>query len=279
MVPFDMRLSENVLPGDNWTFARLGGRFQYGFPRMVCRIGSRKIDATVEKGRTRHGRVCLGSRKMPIPHVVSVQSSHRATLPLVLTMSGSREDTIVLATIDEEHVEVTEEKRRLGDRVIPLPLIFSVTAVVVSLVSLYWTVYRSPTRPQLSKYDFSTPKDSLFSLSRMELSGDIGSQIALRRLFSARTIEEKLKTLTVHKEAEWAGNRILFVSFEENGLVKHTTDAYTKDAETGFWKPDFVSSYDVGKTDEKLAALMQEWTTDDNSVFANIAKQLSSPDE
>ena len=112
--------------------------------------------------------------------------------------------------------------------------------MLISLAALLWTIYHDPLKSHLDKYDFTTPKGCLLSTIQLELNNDIGTSLALKRLFSQRTLEEKLRTIAIHKEAEWRDKKILFVSYEENGIKKYDTEAFTKDAQTGFWEPSYV---------------------------------------
>jgi hypothetical protein len=66
----------------------------------------------------------------------------------------------------------------------------------------------------------------------------------------------------VHKEAEWKGNKVLFVSYEENGIKKYVTEVFSKDAETGFWQPpsSLPFSYYVGSENDSLSTMMKTWT-------------------
>ena len=163
------------------------------------------------------------------------------------------------ATITEELVEERREKTPLGERVIPVPLLLSVCAVLISLAAIIWTIYHDPFRSHLNRYDFSTPKGCLISVLELGANNDIGSSLALQRLLGQRAVEEKLRTIGVHKEAEWRGEKILFVSYEKNGIKKYATEAFSKDAETGFWQPSYVGIFSMGDEDKALSTMMKTW--------------------
>ncbi|HET6878702.1 MAG TPA: hypothetical protein VFI31_00935 [Pirellulales bacterium] len=170
-----------------------------------------------------------------------------------------KEGNVMHATIDLEHADQGLDKASFAERVIPLPTVLSVFAVLVSLAALAWSIYHDPLRAHLGRYDFSTPKSSLISLLQLQADNDIGSSIALERLYGQRAIQEKLRTISVFKEAEWRGNKILFVSYESDGMKKYSMESFTKDADTGLWRQAYVSSFSVGDSDNALSAMMKSW--------------------
>lgn len=111
----------------------------------------------------------------------------------------------------------------------------------------------------ISKYDLSTPKAALVSQMKMQLNTDIRAVLELESRLKGRTLKEAISTLDVRKEAEYRGRKLLFVSFKEDGVTKHKVEAFTKDANTGFWIPDYVGEYEVEKDDKDLAAQMRRW--------------------
>lgn len=163
------------------------------------------------------------------------------------------------ATADLERADKRLGKDSFAERIIPLPAVLSGFAVLVSLAALSLSIYRDPLRANLGRYDFSTPKSSLISLLQLQAGNDIGSIVALERLRSQRAIQEKLRTVAVYKEAEWRGHKILFISYDFEGIKKYSTESFTKDADTGFWTQTYVSSFLLGDGDKALAAMMQSW--------------------
>ena len=91
------------------------------------------------------------------------------------------------------------------------------------------------------------------------------AQIEMEYLRSSPRAEEKLETLKVHRDAEYGGKKILFISYKEDGITQYETMAFEKDADTGYWFRGFVSSYDMD--DAALQESMRKWEnkTDEDS--------------
>ena len=145
-------------------------------------------------------------------------------------------------------------------KTVPVPLILSIVAIVISLSSCMWMVFSNPAGKACKRYDFSTPKASLFSLAEMGANNDILAEEELRSLSNSLKMKERLKTLKVNKEVEWKGKKILFISYDRNGLTRHETPIFEKDDKTGFWLPARrVSTSEIRSDDHELAKAMQEW--------------------
>ena len=171
--------------------------------------------------------------------------------------------------LDDDRSSATEEqftpatyaplRRAAMKKVIPIAVILSITAILISSGACTWVVFHDPLGKGISEYDFSTPKDGLISELEIELNTDIRAQFELMSLSGNRELEEKLKTLKVHKEAEWQGKKVLFISYEQNGIKEYDTEGSEKDAETGFWTSAYVGAYAVKDDNERLAAMITEW--------------------
>ena len=145
-------------------------------------------------------------------------------------------------------------------KTVPLPLVLSIVAIVISLSSCMWMVFSNPAGKACKRYNFSTPKASLFSLAEMGANNDVLAQRELMNLSDSLEMKERLKTLKVNKEAEWKGKKILFISYDRNGLTRYDTSIFEKDDKTGFWLPARRSRIsDIRDDDRELAKAMQEW--------------------
>ena len=128
---------------------------------------------------------------------------------------------------------------------------------VLGATALGLIFFHDPLGGGMGRYRFSTPRDSLMSALQIEQNKDIRAEIQLNSLRSDRLLAEKLKTLEVHREAEWKGNKILFIVYEEKGVKKYETPTFEKDADTGYWFPKYVSSFEVD--DKDLSQKMTDW--------------------
>jgi hypothetical protein len=110
----------------------------------------------------------------------------------------------------------------------------------------------------INSYSFKTPQDAVFSQLDIEINRDIRALIEMEALISNPKAKEKRTSLKFHQESEYQGKKILFISYKLNGFTKYDTQAVEKDAETGYWLPSYVSSYDMND-DEPLKKTIQEW--------------------
>jgi hypothetical protein len=138
-------------------------------------------------------------------------------------------------------------------------------ALLFSLAALGGVGYMMFLRPDplgkgLAKYDFSTPAAAMKSELEMEANFDVRAGLELQRKTKKKPVEEMINSLSVKKEEEWRGKKILFVSFTRDGVEKHETQAFEKQADTGFWVKSPLSSFDVREDNKKLADMMESWT-------------------
>jgi hypothetical protein len=118
----------------------------------------------------------------------------------------------------------------------------------------------------LAKYDFSTPTAALKSIWTMEANFDIFAMIAYERLTRGKKALEKLKTLEIAKEVEHDGKKILFVKykdfneFENKEQERKEVISMFKDADSGLWVRRYTGSFEVRKSNAKLADEMDAWT-------------------
>lgn len=150
-------------------------------------------------------------------------------------------------------------------------------ATVLSGVSLGMALLRDPLGSGLEAYDFSSPQAALTSALELEQSDDIRAGIELARLRNNSRADEKLKTTKVHKESTYEGKKLLFISYEENGLSQYDVAAFEKHADTGYWLPSHVSTYSMN--DNQLKSAIQEWEARSGKIAIDVATpaKLVSP--
>lgn len=173
------------------------------------------------------------------------------------------------AIVDDDRTGETEAQLSLNtdasprraaiEKVIPIPMILPIAAILISSSACAWVTFYNPLGKGISKYDFSTPKKSLMSQCEIMAHNDIRAQFELPNRPIARLYKEFLKNLKVHREAEWQGKKILFITFEMNGIEDYETEAFEKDAETGFWMNASATADAVERDDKRLAVMMREW--------------------
>ena len=89
----------------------------------------------------------------------------------------------------------------------------------------------------LKAYDFSSPKGALVSGMQMRLKGDLRAILEYERMLNRRQLEESLKSLKVHDQAERMGQVVLFYTVDEDGIQQHSVAYLEKDATSGMWRP------------------------------------------
>lgn len=118
---------------------------------------------------------------------------------------------------------------------------------------------KDPLGKGLKHYDFATPRSAYESSLKIWLEGDLRALIELSALTEHKAAREQLQTLEVRREAEWHGTKILFLSYEREGVKKFETVGFEKHADTGFWMRHDVSDWDFGKDDKDLADQIKAW--------------------
>lgn len=140
-----------------------------------------------------------------------------------------------------------------------LPLILSIASLAVSIACASMILRaRDPLGTGLKFYDLSTPEKSLRSQLQMAANLDLRALHQLSDIKQSQT--HKLATLKVHRQAEYKGTIILFVSHDVGGIEKREVQGLEKDAHSGVWIPSYVSSY--GMDDEKLKKSISEWNSE-----------------
>ena len=103
------------------------------------------------------------------------------------------------------------------------PLVMSAIAVALSLAALVVSIGHDPLGGGIDEYDLTDPERSLISTLQMEVDGDFRAVLDIQRLLGGKLAKEKLQTLKVHKASDYAGKRVLFVSYEKNGISQYDT--------------------------------------------------------
>jgi hypothetical protein len=136
-------------------------------------------------------------------------------------------------------------------------------AIVIASIALVLSVVAIATKPfgngNINKYSFATPIDAYRSNLQMIVNKDFLAQIRYHFIIQSKGIEEKLNTLKVAKEREYGGKKLLFIEFTENGVPKKEVVTLEKDVSSGFWNNEYLSGYEVEKTEPYLAAEMKSW--------------------
>jgi hypothetical protein len=151
-----------------------------------------------------------------------------------------------------------------------IAVILALLALAVAVTALVLVFVRAPSKEDLSRpdrlpgtdlsnYDLKSPKEAMISMERMNLNRDMRAHYQLALKLKDKRAQERLDTLEVKAEQDFKGDRILFISFKEKGVVKHETEAYEKDPDTGIWFFKHLSHYVVEKDNKDLAKKMREW--------------------
>jgi len=138
-------------------------------------------------------------------------------------------------------------------------LVLAVLTFLLAAATAGYVVYRDPPWGRLSRYDFSTPEGAQRSHLQMERNGDIQAMIELNRKIDRRKTGERLESLSVKKTVEFQGKKGLFTTYKIDGKTKKTVEWFEKDADSGYWKPTFVSPFEMEKTDKAQAEEVKKW--------------------
>lgn len=156
------------------------------------------------------------------------------------------------------------------------PIILSIVAICIASFSVFQPS-SNPLGNGLSAYNLTTPEAACKSILSMTANNDIRALIELERLSKSQAYDEQLDTLSIHKEVNSRGRKLLFVSFKNNGVPKYEVRGFEKDAETGFWTPAYVSSYSIKEYDKRLSEQIKSWEALGGSAsksFSEIADEL-----
>lgn len=230
--------------------------------RELAKRGQLKPTDQVKRGETGHWVMASSIKGLTFGTTLAVApsqlSSEEVAEPMGLLSSAKNEGDLSPLPLGEV-VEPKPSWISLLTLRENLSALLSCAALVVALVALGVVVFRDPLGSGIRHYDLSTPRASLESQIKMELDGDIRARLELQRQIQGKMLKERLSTLRVRKEAIFRGKKILFLAYKENGVDKYLTKSFEKDANTGFWLPTYVSTYEVTNEDKDLAAQMKRW--------------------
>lgn len=148
-----------------------------------------------------------------------------------------------------------------------LPLILSSVAVILAVTAIIIAFLRDSGGSGLDAYDFSTPEDSIFSVKQIILDKNWQALMELQAAKGAQleNIKEQASTLKVHKESSYKDKKILFVTYDKNGITEYNIETFEKDSE-GRWLPSYVYVNDI--EDATLKKAISEWKEKSGRVEA-----------
>jgi hypothetical protein len=203
--------------------------------------------AVDSRGRTKRGAVEASSE---IEAVARIENSGLTIQSIETDGSDPGKGAITLS------FERPPPRQRAGGMT---SVALSLIALGIASTALGFVLFRDPLGAGIGKYDLSTPKSSLESRLKIQLNNDVRALLELERQIQGKKLKEKLDTLEIRKEAEFRGRKILFVAYKSDGINKYSLEYVEKDANTGYWLPTFVNSYDVEKENKDLAVQMRKW--------------------
>ena len=94
------------------------------------------------------------------------------------------------------------------------------------------------------------------------MEGDFSTLMELQFKQRDRKVKIKLETIEIRKEVEWQGKKLIFYTFEENGIRKYSVSTVEKDAETGFWYPADFNTSSLPDDAKSLKQSIDAWESD-----------------
>jgi hypothetical protein len=124
-----------------------------------------------------------------------------------------------------------------------------ITAIAIAIV-LFSAWPKSP----LAAYDFSSPENTLRSLTQMRVNMDVDATSYNHALNAREKYVERLQTVHVSKVVEYGGCKGVCYSYTSEGVPECGVAWFEKDADTGQWhaKPFFSN-------DNKAFAMVVDW--------------------
>jgi len=111
----------------------------------------------------------------------------------------------------------------------------------------------------LDGYDFTTPAASYRSAMEVAANADLRAFMELLLKQEEYQLKEKLQTFEIHKDAEFQGKKLLFVSFKRDGIGQKRVEAMEKNATNGKWFHTPFSRYDLKKESPALHEQVAKW--------------------
>jgi len=156
----------------------------------------------------------------------------------------------------------------------PLALVLSMVSLGVSIATLVifgkrfdeQKEVKDPLGKGMKSYDFTTPKASYLSQLKMVSDRDIRAQLEFESMLADKTLREKISTLEIRREMEDKGGKLLFASYEREGIKKYEVVKFEKDAETGLWRTRGTTFRRIGEvqsdSEKKLQQEIEGWEKD-----------------
>ena len=165
---------------------------------------------------------------------------------------------------EEEYAQAETRGRNpsIQSRPSRLPLFLSAAALLVAIAALGIATFRSPLGRGIRSYDLSSPEAAVKSLVQIQKGHDLKAQLDLTDLQEGNSGEEMIRTLEIHRKADFNDKKILFVSYTRKGTKIKSIETFEKDPESKMWLPKFLSNSDVSLVNEQLAKEMKSWNAD-----------------
>jgi hypothetical protein len=145
-----------------------------------------------------------------------------------------------------------------------IPLVLSAVALAASLIALLITLTSNPLGKGIDNYDFSTPEAALKSMMQIEADRAILAQLDLKFLQKGKELDEAVRTFEIHRTVDFKDKKVIFFSYLKKGEKEKEIMGLEKNLESKMWFREYVSVYDVKKTNEQLAKEMEAWEEDED---------------
>ena len=148
-----------------------------------------------------------------------------------------------------------------------LPLIFSILALSVAL---YGTVRTPPASDRfgsgLAAYNLNSPTNALSSQLEMTLNRDFLAlwEFSMVKENTMAKIKEQKDTIEIHRESNYQGKKLLFISYIQNGLDKKEVVAFEQPDDDPRWFLSRFSRYSM--KDGALKNAVDDWEKDGRAL-------------
>lgn len=139
----------------------------------------------------------------------------------------------------------------------------SVVATIALLLSLY-ACFRNPLGSGLDNYDLSTPKAALTSSLAMFQTDDVQARMDFNSLPTQYLEKEKLSTLKIHKLSDYQSDKLLWVSFDKNGIRQFDIEVLRKEPVSGLWYVVLGGRYRIN--DSEFDKAEAEWISKSGKI-------------
>ena len=143
-----------------------------------------------------------------------------------------------------------------------ISIVIAIFSLLISVGTLTFQLKSKPLGDGIEKYSFAEPIDAYKAILQMEINKDILAQMQFNAAIwaiSDRKVKEQLETIKISKTREYEGKTILFIEYNEAGLLKRDFEGMEKDADSGFWHKALTSEYEMEDKNPALAAEIKQW--------------------